>query len=364
MPFTRPALAVIYNRMKADFESELKQSGWADQVNWVPRSLLLISLAVTAGGIHLLYGFLVQLSRELFFATAVELLDWHAQLLDRPRLPAVKAIGEVRFTGTDTTVIDAGTEIQTPDGTIYTTDAQVTITGGIADADITARVSGSAGNVEAETMELVSPIIGVDSVVTVLVQPNGGVDQETDEALVARLYQRTRNPPGSGNKGDYERWALEIPGVGRVWVKSAEEWEGAGTVGVIIATESLEIVDPAVKSNVEDNIENNRPISAVVSVVNPEPIDCYLHVSISPDTETLRTDITAKLNETFVVDSSPGGTILLSHLNKAISFTAINDFEITAIYKDGSSIGVADIPSLTLQLLRLDGSSMVYSELT
>lgn len=367
MPLSRPSLETIYSRMKADLESRLKQSMWVDQINWVAESLLLISTAVASGGIHLLYGFLVQLSKELFFTTASEeFLDWHAQLWNRPRLPATKSVGEVRFTGTDTTLIPAGTEVQTPDGTIYTTDSGAVITGGIADVDITARVAGADGNVESETMELVSPIVGVDSDVEVLTQPNGGVDQESNKSLVARLLQRTRNPPRSGSPGDYERWALSVPGVGRAWARSAEEWYGAGTVGVIIASKSLEVVDAAIHDAVEDYIldRDRKPVGADVDIVDPTPVDCGLNIGISPDTTEIRTDISAKLLEIFIVDANPGGTILLSHLRKAISSTAVNDFQITDITKDGSSYGVDDITSATLELLRFSEAYTVYSELT
>jgi uncharacterized phage protein gp47/JayE len=350
--------------MKADLESQLKQGSWVKQINWVPESLLLISTAVAAGGIHLLYGYIQQLSRELFFTTASdEFLPWHAQLWDRPKLPAVKATGELRFTGTDTTTIPSGTQVQTENGTIYVTNESGEITGGQIDIEITAAISGTSGNVETETMELVSPIIGVDSIATVLVQPNGGVDQETNSALVARLLQRTRNPPGSGNKGDYQRWALSVPGVGRVWVRGADEWLGAGTVGVIVASDVLEILDSSTHDAVADYIESVRPLGADVDVVDPLPSDCGFSISISPNTESIRSAITSKLREIFIVDANPGGTMLLTHINKAISSTAVDNFEIDEIRKNGTPITLGDITSTGLELLRFDETDIYYSGL-
>lgn len=361
MPFTRPTVQTIYGRMKADLEQRL------DHTNWLSRSLLLTMLVVFAGAIYLAYGFLVRLSKELFFTTADEFLDWHAQLWGLPRKDATKAYtgpGGYRFTGVDTTVIPEGTAVQTEDGTVFLTDDEVTITGGVALVSLTAQVKGSQGNVEAETMTLVNPIAGVDSEGTVIIQPGGGTDQETNDELISRLLQRTRNPPGSGNVGDYERWAREVSGVGRAWARGANDWKGVGTVGVIIATSSLDIVDAQTRIEVGDYIESKRPVGADVDIEDPVPVACGFDISITPNTSAVQTEIQEELTLLFLTTSEPGGTLKISEIRKAISSTSVVDYEITDIYKDTISQGVGNIETTLLELARFSEEDTTFVELT
>lgn len=361
MPFTRPDIDTIYQRLKTDLEQRLGHT------NWLSRSVLLAMLAVYAGSIHLAYGALVQLSKELFFTTSVKFLDWWAELWGLPRKDAVKATtgpNGYRFTGIDTTAIPQYTAVQTPDGTVFLTDTAVVIAGGEALVGLTARVKGSAGNVEATTMELVSPIAGVDTEGTVLIQPTGGTDRETDDELKFRLLQRTRNPPGSGNVGDYVRWALEVTGVGRAWAFGGSDWFGAGTVGVVIASSDLSIVDAQVKTDVIDYIEARRPVGADVSIEDPIPRAIGFDLSITPNTASIQAAILEQLNLIFLLDSSPGGTMLLSHINKSIASTAVVDFEITELRKDGTPISIDNITTSGLELSRLDEGDVVFATLT
>jgi uncharacterized phage protein gp47/JayE len=324
---------------------------------------MLPLIAVFAGAIYLCYGFLERLSKQFFFTTAdTEHVGWHARMYGIPRLDAEESVGTVRFTGVNTTLVPEETEVQTEDGIIFETDADGTISGGIADIDITAQVAGTSGNVDVTTMTLVTPITDIDSTVTIVTELSGGVDQETIDAAVVRLLQRTQNPPGSGNIGDYERWALSVAGVGRVWPKSGSDWQGAGTVGVIIATSDLEVVGTAIKTNVETYIESKRPVGADVTIADPAIKEVKFDISITPFTSELETAIDTKLSEIFFLESEPGGTMKISHIRTAIHEAGVSDYEITDILVDDVSVGVGDITSITLELLRYNSST--YVELT
>ena len=357
MPFDRPKIDTIYNRMKADAEQRLENT------NWFSRSLVLILIAVFAGAIYLCYGFLVRLSKQLFFTTAdEEFVEWHARKYGLPRKPAEFATGQVRFFGVDTTLIPEGTEIETEDGTIYETDEDVYISGPDVEVGITAVIAGTSGNTSVTTMTLVTPIIDINSTVQVIESPDGGIDQETIPELVARLLQRTQNPPGSGNVGDYERWALEVSGVGRAFILDSNNWAGAGTVGVIIASASLEVVSAAIKTNVENYIDTKRPIGADVDVEDIIPKNCDFEIDITPNTTEFQNLIDEALEEIFILESEPGGTMLISQINQAIGSTGINDYSITAITVDGVPIAVGNIEQTGLNTSRF--GSAIYSDLT
>lgn len=356
--FDRPTLTTIYNRMKADLEQRFGNT------NWASRALALIIIAVFGGAIYLCYGFIRRLAKQLFFTTALDsYVKWHGRKYGLPRKNAEFAVGTVRFTGVDTTSIPQYTEVETADGVIFKTDVAAAISGTYVDVAITAAESGADSNVQTSTMSLVTSITDIDDDVSVIsyyeLEPpfvtqgtNSGVNEETKAEHITRLLQRTQNPPGSGNIADYERWALEISGVGRAWGYDAEDWLGAGTAAVVIASSELEVVASATKTDVETYIATKKPIGASVSVEDPIPKDVELDISISPNTAAFQALINTALTNIFIVTSSPGGTVLKTDLDFAIKGTGIADFDITAITVGGLSISVGDIVSTGLNLSR------------
>jgi len=361
MAFTRPPIDTIYKRMKADLEERLNNN------NWFSRSMMLVLLAVFAGAIYLCYGFLINVSKQFFFTKALpEFLDWHSRLYGLPRKAATYSTKNIRITGVDDKVIEEGTQFkaniinaETPNGILFETTEEVIIDGGIADVVIISVESGTSSNCEVETLSLVTPLDDVDSEATVIEDLETASDQETDEELIVRLLQRTQNPPGSGNVTDYERWALEVEGVGRAWGKAAEDWYGVGTCGIIIATTSLEPVSSTVLEDAIEYIDSKRPVGADVDVKNIQNKNAYFYISISPYNSDNITACNDSLTELFMVESEPGGTILLSHIEKAIINTGINDFEITAITLNGDSIPVDDIVTTGINTLRFSGAEYV-----
>lgn len=124
-----------------------------------------------------------------FDSSSADNLDKLTALLGFIRNAAVKATGQVTFTGVNGTVISAGSEIQTAGGSpvVFKTDAPVTIAGGTATANVTANVGGASGNVSPNTITVMtSPISGV-SAVNNSGATSGGADKETDSAYRNRI---------------------------------------------------------------------------------------------------------------------------------------------------------------------------------
>lgn len=91
---------------------------------------------------------------------------------------------------------------------------------------------GSAGNVPAGSICVIPTTIqGVVSVKNVEDFTNG-YDDETKEDLIERYYLDLQLPATSGNKYHYQKWALEVTGVGAAKVKPL--WNGKNTVKVVI----------------------------------------------------------------------------------------------------------------------------------
>ena len=281
--------------------------------------------SVSGGGSHGLYGFLDYIARQIMpdTAEAEELARW-ASIFGLARKPAVAAAGPVNLTGTDTSPADAGAVLQRGDDFEYSTTADVTIAGGVAVAVVEAVAPGAAGNADAGVrLTFASPIAGVASTAFVAEGGlTGGSDEESDDELRARLLARIRSQPNGGAANDYERWALEVPGVTRAWVYP--NLSGLGTVGVAFVMDGRTDIIPTVDdvAAVQAHIAPLRPVTADVTVFAPTPVDLDLTIAVVPNTDEVKAAVGASLKDMLLREAEPGGTILLSHIREAISIAA------------------------------------------
>ena len=322
MPFNRPTLEELIERDIADIESRLPSSDAR-----LRRSNLNVLSRIHSGVAHGLYGFLDWMSKQLLPDTSeVEFLDRQASIYNITRKAATKSTGSITFTGTNTTVIPINTIVQRSDAVEFMTDAEATISGGVASVAVTAVVAGTNSNTAASSAaNLVTPIAGVNSAATV--NSGGlanGTDTETDDALRIRLLDRIQQPPHGGADFDYTKWALEVAGVTRAWVYAQEL--GLGTVSVRFVVDDHEssiIPDSTKVTEVQDYIDALRPVTAAVTVVAPVAVPLDLTITgLSPATSTVQAAVTAELTDLLRREAEPGGTILISHIREAISVAA------------------------------------------
>lgn len=322
MPFARPTLTEIIDRVIADISSRI--TGVESAV--LRRSLLGILGRAEAGAVHLLYGYIDWVARQAIPDTAeAECLERWARIWNITRNAATFSTGSVTFTGTNGTLIPDGTIVQRQDGVQYATQGDVTITSGTATAAVLAVEAGATGDLAAGTsVFLLQPIAGVQSTATVAAGGiNGGTDVESDERLLARLLKRIQEPPQGGSASDYEQWALAVPGVTRVWVSPLEM--GAGTVTVRFVTDDDPggiIPDAGKVDEVQEYIDLVRPVTATVFVVAPVADPLNMTIKISPNTAAVQAAVQAELQDLITRDAEPGGTILISRLREAVSIAA------------------------------------------
>lgn len=245
---------VILNRMLNDLASDIdKREGSVAYDMLAPKAAELTQAYIALDQV-LTYGFAD--------TTYGDFLDRRAGEFGLTREPAYPAKGSITFTGTaEGEVIPAGTVVSTDDNVVFTTDADCTITSGTATANITAQTAGSSGNVIANQIINCS-ISGISCT-----NPQGtssGSDTETDAALLVRYYAKVQTPATSGNKYDYYQWATTTPGVGNAKVLPVQN--GNGTVQIYIVSSDNQPVSSQVLTDCTNNIENNRPIGATVTV--------------------------------------------------------------------------------------------------
>jgi uncharacterized phage protein gp47/JayE len=307
--------------------------------------MLGISATAFSGVTHLMYGFLENISRQMFVDNADEygLTRW-GNILGLPREAPTYATGYVAFTGVSTYIVVEGTvvvngsgiEYETQDDFIIDTDTMV---------EIVATTEGVAGNTSEDTLSLSVPDVSVNTEVDVISGLDDGADLELLESWRLRLLQRLQNPPGSGNAADYVRWALSVANVDNAWC--IPEYSGSGTVAVVVSKNDFESVGSTVLTDVETYIESVKPVPAAVTYLDINPIPVIYTIEINPYSVELQDAISEKLNDLHLAESGPGNTLLLSHIRAAISSSGVNDYGITDIDVDGSSIGVNNITSST-----------------
>lgn len=224
-----------------------------------------------------------------------EYLDLRAAELGVYRRPSVKATGKLTFTGDDGIVIEVGTRVSTddPNPVYFVTTESGTITNGSVTVNAEAEEGGVVGNVSAGEITIVLGDLAGVVEVTNEEAFEGGVDEESDESLLDRYFDRVRKPITSGNIYHYEQWAREVPGVGDVRVYPV--WNGPGTVKVVIIDDQKRSPAQSIIDAVVENIERNRPMFAEVTVVGAEEvlinIDVELELASDANIDDVRADI-------------------------------------------------------------------------
>lgn len=245
-----------------------------------------------------------------------------------------KASGNCKFIGKDSTLIRKGTLVQTKEGLQYKTTEDKVISNGSAIVPIIAIDIGTMYNVPANTItEIPITITGITSVIND--EPiEGGSNAETNDEYRERILQRVQNPPSSGNKSDYERWAKEVDGV--KGAKVIPLWDGPGTVKIIIYGDNGTAVDNKIIQNAKTHIdptdgkgEGKAPIGATVTIVTVT--NKVLNITIigleTTTLENTKTNIENNIKK-YLQGIKPGETVKLKECEAIITKTeGVSDFK-------------------------------------
>jgi len=346
MPFSRPTLTTLIDRIEADITSRL-----TDDVALLRRALLKILARVWAGAAYTIYGFLDYISVNILVDKAeTDWLDRHGFLWGRQRINETFADGDVIFTGTSGTIIPINTKLVRTDGIEFRTTVADTISGGTVTINVEAIEAGADGNTDAGVLlALSSPISGVNDTGEVDTGLDGGVDQETDEELRERILLRIQTPPAGGAAHDYRDVSRQVAGVAEAYVYGNQNVLVAtpGHVTVVILGISPKVPSASLLTDVEDALTDPETgIVPVTATLHVEPItigQVEMDISIKPNTADLKTEIFNNIDELFDNEGTPGGTVLLSRIRDAIAVSGVDDYEITDIELNSVSIGVNNI---------------------
>ncbi len=333
MPFARPSLAELVDRIRGDLRGRLEIVG-----PLLRRAMVDVLGSVWAGGIHTLYGYLGWLSKQFFGSTAErEQLLVIAGMYGITPVPATFASGNVIATGSDGTSIPVDTILRLDAVTSYRVTTGQVIASGEALLPVVAVLAGSAANLPADaTLTFESPIAGVNSTATVDVDGiTGGFEEEGTEELRDRYLLRLREPPEGGADRDYEAWALAVAGVTRAWVYPHELGLGTVVVRFVMDNEINIFPNAGSVAAVQAALEEQRPITAEVTALAPTELEVDFTIEIVPDNADTRAAVEAELADLLRRVAEPGdgagrGTILLSAINTAIgTANGVTDYTLT-----------------------------------
>jgi uncharacterized phage protein gp47/JayE len=338
MPFPRPTLSALRARIAAFINSAIPAGAAL-----LRYSNMGIIGDVVAGSESELYGYLdwIALQSVPFTATGEYLEAW-AALKGVTRKQATPAIGSALFSGTNGSVLPAGTVLQRADGVTYTVNVNQTVSGSTVTVAITATVPGASGDApNATPLTLASGVSGITSTGAASGPLTGGADVETDAALRSRMLVIYAAPPQGGDADDYVEWALGVPGVTRAWTKALTS--GAGTVGVffmmdvseaafngfpqgtngVAAAETRDTAATGDQLAVANAIYLLQPVTALVYAIAPVANPIALTINgIAGASTAVKNAISAAITAALLVGASPGGTTNLSAIEAAIAGVA------------------------------------------
>ncbi|MEP9378379.1 baseplate J/gp47 family protein [Aquabacter sp. CN5-332] len=160
----------------------------------------------------------------------------------------------------------------------------------------------------------------------------GGADVEGVESLKGRILRRKAQPPQGGALPDYERFALEVPGVLKAWAFQFVGGLGSISVFFLFAGRTNLIPEPGDVAAVQAHIDSLRMIR-VDDTVAQAPIADPVNITIADlvtDTPEVRAAIEANVDAMFLARVKPGVTaepftLDRSWIGEAISTAAGED---------------------------------------
>lgn len=166
------------------------------------------------------------------------------------RRAATYAIGSLTITGNG--AITIGDIFETANGVQFSAAETKTIAEE-GTVNIKAMIAGNSGVVGAGSIvQMPVTIEGIVSCTNEAATYNG-YDEEDDASLRERYYTALQTPANGANKASYEKWALEVSGVGAAKVYPLGH--GDNTVDVVIIDQDMQPANSSLVKTVQDYID-------------------------------------------------------------------------------------------------------------
>ncbi|MDP1394760.1 baseplate J/gp47 family protein [Lysinibacillus capsici] len=196
------------------------------------------------------------------------------------RKPATQATTTVIVSGTAGTLVKVG-ELVGTETILYTVIEEAILNeSGFAHVRIQCNEFGQVGNVPANT--IVNFPASINGLVNVY-NPDpvvDGYDEETDNDLRQRYYDKLQRPGKAGNKYHYREWALEVTGVGDA--KIFPRYNGPLSMKVVVIDANKLPANVELIEAVRDHIEEEMPFGVDdLLIISAEALLIDLSVALS-----------------------------------------------------------------------------------
>lgn len=353
MPYPRPTLSQLKAQVASDIQSALPGS---DPLLRFSNLNIIGTALANLSNDH--YGYLdwISLQSNPFTATDEYLYAWGALKCIYSQAATVSNNGAITFTGTNGTILPAGTQLVRSDGAIFVNGTAQTISNGSVIVTVTASVAGTSGNTAVgAVMSLGTSINGINSTGSVSTAFTNGTDVETKTAFRSRVLEAYQQPPQGGSFSDYIGWARKSPGVTRAWC--VPRGMGIGTVVVYVMLDVIEeafngfpqgangvaaaeprgVTATGDQLSVANYIYALQPVQSLVYVVSPIPNLVNFTISgLASASLTVKNTITTEFQSVFTQNTILGGT------NNLI------DFEIALETVPGAGAGLITSPTTNI----------------
>lgn len=321
MSFVTPDYQAVRDRILRDIANQPLPDG-------KPRNVAsdgdyAVRANATGAAVEGLYQHQQWIARQILPDSAdLAFLIRHASLKNLTQKAATQASGSIEFSGLAGSPVPIGTEAKTSSGIAFVTTAAGTIdVGGTVTIVAQASATGKAGNQDAETaLTLTAAPANVQSVASIVTM-TGGTDIEEPASLLSRLLFVLRNPPCGGALHDYYTWAMNVPGVARVYPYSQRRT--AGSVDVVILTEGGMPDGPLVAA-VQAYLDTQRPATADVLALAPTGVPVNITGTLTLAAGYSLAEVGAAINAklaAYFATMKPGDTVYLHRIRSIVSET-------------------------------------------
>lgn len=302
-----------------------------------------IRLRVLAAETAAAYEKIEELRNQVFPQTSSgKCLELHAETRAIKRKPAVAACGTLKFSretpAYSDILIPAGILCSTrPEPQLFfETTRDTVLSAGEAEVEVeaVASVPGSDGNVATDAVcTMISPAAGITSVTNP--EPfSGGVDEESDDALRARLLAAYQNISNGTNSAFYYDLAMSREGV--LSVKVLPRRRGRGTVDVVITTPTVEEDCIAVDIQEELNLRKEINVDVLVLAAIREYPTISAEIAVM---EGYRFDLVSKSCKKVITERlsnlNVGESLLLADIgSRLLAVDGVYNYKITSPAKD------------------------------
>ena len=299
---------------------------------------------VLAGGLNGAYGYLRYVAGQVFpWDMKDSVLSNYAKWWGISRNPPNVASGFVTVSFTQNATLSEGTVIRGQSNNISYTITETK--SGTAGGDpvkfaVSCDLAGSVGNLDAgDAFTLVSPIIGIGTIIAADGGISGGLEVESDDNLRNRLQLRINNPNRIGRKVDFEYWAIQTGGVTHAWcLPWRDRVGGIPATGIsehvmliVLADFTQDHLKPTDKAIAlaNANVLNYCQAQILPKCVAIKTVPVNITLSIRQDTPTNRDAVTTALRKMYHNPANFGVPVPVSKILTALAnIPGITEFNV------------------------------------